>query len=128
MDRPVEERRARAADLFDNMVHELSVRHPTVDADAEVPRVVDPFLLPDAELALPARLPSDTVGWDVYRAMEVLFIACRARILSEKQAEPLVLSALELTRKTYRSWREHVDGFIVGRTVSFGTIDDSTLR
>lgn len=95
---------------------------------AEVNRVVGPFLVPESVLALPAALPPDTVGWDTARALRVLWMAHGAGFVTEQDAEPFVRAALDLTRQVYGSWREHADGFLVGRAQWVEAVDDSSLE
>lgn len=45
-----------------------------------------------------------------------------------EDAEPLVRGASEVTRQVYSSWREHADGFIVGRTQWTGMIDEGSFE
>ncbi len=51
-----------------------------------------------------------------------------AGYITEEDAEPLVRGALEVTRQVYSSWREHADGFIVGRTQWTGMIDEGSFE
>jgi hypothetical protein len=95
---------------------------------AEVNRVVGPFLVQESVLALPATLPPDTVGWDTARALRVLWMAHGAGIVTEQDAEPFIRAALDLTRQVYGSWREHADGFLVGRAQWAEAVDDGSLE
>ncbi|MDN5721781.1 MAG: DUF1266 domain-containing protein [Corynebacterium sp.] len=95
---------------------------------AEVRRVAGPFLLEESVRALPSQLPTDTVGWDSARALRMLWMAHGAGYITEEDAEPLVRGALEVTRQVYSSWREHADGFIVGRTQWTGMIDEGSFE
>ena len=95
---------------------------------AEVRRIVGPFLMEESVMALPSTLPADTVGWDTARALRILWMAHGAGYITEQDAEPLVRGALDITRQAYGSWREHADGFIVGRTQWCETIDESSFE
>ncbi len=95
---------------------------------AEVRRIVGPFLMEESVMALPSTLPVDTVGWDTARALRVLWMAHGAGYITEQDAEPLVRGALDITRQVYGSWREHADGFIIGRTQWCETIDEGSFE
>lgn len=125
---PVTERARRADQLFDSMISELVSYSAERSPEVEVRRIIDPFLQPDAILALPSTLPPDTVGWDIGQAVALIWKSHRVKFLRERHAELRLPEALERTRQTYRSWREHVDGYMVGRTLATGTIDASSFE
>ncbi|MGO1950551.1 MAG: DUF1266 domain-containing protein [Mycobacteriaceae bacterium] len=92
--------------------------------------VVVPFLQQNAPFALPtdpAELPVDTVAWDVSLAMRVLWLAHGGGLVTGEECSELALSALEQVRETYDGWHAFASGLVVGRAVSMGQIDDSSI-
>jgi hypothetical protein len=90
--------------------------------------VVVPFLQDLAHYALPENPPADLMAWEVSVALRILWLAHGGGLFTDTVAcNDLTLDGLSLIQDNYRTWRDYADALVVGRAVSTGTLDESSI-
>lgn len=86
------------------------------------------YTQPGNTKVLPQRLPRTVVSWDTARAARLARIGYLVGMLSAEEATTYSQRALQITRDNCTDWREHIDGFLLGRANWLEEVNNEALE